>query len=358
MKNKQYGKVVDFSEVGYIYIVSNEKEQDEFKIGYTKKSPYDRVKELSSATGVKKPFEMCWFKLVENAPLAEELIHRHLFRYRTNKDREFFKVPLEKAISVAEIVSETIQERAFSNTPNSYRNNSQEDNILLSKNNYSNPRYVELIKFLKENEGKKLFTDRELAKELKISVEGVNKLLSKLQDEKSKMLHISEDGRYGMYVGFKGPQLEAFSEEYPELDVSSLFPLFESSKKEQKKQFNNNHKSDKPVKQTFIYSNPKYLDSIKIFKILENKELSVKFLSEQINVSEKGAESIISRLLKEKKPVIIQNEETGNYYLNSEYTIDDWKDLDSKYPKLDISETVQAVINAKEKKQTRSRPRP
>lgn len=344
MTSKQYGKAVDFSDVGYIYIVSNEQEHNEFKIGYTKKSPYDRVKELSSATGVKKPFEMCWFKLVENAPLAEEMIHRHLFRHRMNENREFFKVPLERAIAVAEIVAETVQERSFSNSPNNY------NNIVVSKNNYSNPRYVDIIKLLKENEGKKLFTDRDIAKELKISVDGVNKLISKLKEEKTKILHISEDGKYGFHLGFKSPQLEAFSEEYPNLDTSSLFPLFNKPKYQKK--------VDPNVKETFIYTNPKYHDAIKIFKILEEKELNLDFLSNQLNISDKGTESIINRLLKEKKPVII---DMGNnvYKLNSDYTLDDWKELDEKYSKITILPTIEEIVRVKENKEKKpNRPRP
>lgn len=109
----------------FIYILSNDSMPGLLKIGRTSRSVEERVREVSSATGIPSPFTTEYSIGVQDGVLAEKEIHTLLNAYRYNRQREFFEIDLEQAIagvnyvclkykpipfSVNSTVLETIQE--------------------------------------------------------------------------------------------------------------------------------------------------------------------------------------------------------------------------------------------------------
>lgn len=92
---------------GYIYILSNSSIADMVKIGRTSRLPDERVKELSSATGVPTPFKLEYKKKFNDCVRAEELVHKYLElnNKKVSNNREFFNVDKEEAIRVIEMVA-------------------------------------------------------------------------------------------------------------------------------------------------------------------------------------------------------------------------------------------------------------
>lgn len=86
---------------GFVYVISNIGSFGEnvYKIGMTRRlDPYDRVKELSSAS---VPFEFDCHAMIfsEDAPALEKMLHRELDSKRVNKvnnRKEFFSVSLDE----------------------------------------------------------------------------------------------------------------------------------------------------------------------------------------------------------------------------------------------------------------------
>jgi hypothetical protein len=67
------------------------------KIGYTNKTPYNRIAELNT-TGVPMPFVVAASFAVENGKECESDIHNCLESKRISKNREFFNIDIGKAI--------------------------------------------------------------------------------------------------------------------------------------------------------------------------------------------------------------------------------------------------------------------
>jgi hypothetical protein len=94
---------------GYIYILLNRAFQnDHYKIGKTTKTPEERARELSGATGVPRAFEVLYEQRVIDCHRAEQLLHRRLHQYRSAGNREFFQIPLKAAIKALEGVADEI----------------------------------------------------------------------------------------------------------------------------------------------------------------------------------------------------------------------------------------------------------
>ena len=97
---------VDIS-MGYVYILTNKSFRYGFfgrkliKIGKTNRNPDERAQELSS-TGVPTPFEVAYALPSDQYDELERKMHRRLDTYRSNKNREFFKYPVKKAIKLLE----------------------------------------------------------------------------------------------------------------------------------------------------------------------------------------------------------------------------------------------------------------
>ena len=87
---------------GYLYILTNRSLGNMIKVGKTKRSPRDRINELSAATAIPTPFALAFDAYVEDCDKAEAYVHARLERdgYRVARNREFFNVDVSTAIAV------------------------------------------------------------------------------------------------------------------------------------------------------------------------------------------------------------------------------------------------------------------
>lgn len=92
---------------GYVYIISNIGSfvEDVYKIGVTRRlTPYDRIRELSSAS-VPFQFDVHAMIFSDDAPKLENTFHKTFHHKRVNlinERKEFFKVSLEEIKEVVE----------------------------------------------------------------------------------------------------------------------------------------------------------------------------------------------------------------------------------------------------------------
>src|SRR5258706_10133570 len=85
-----------------IYILENPSFDGVVKIGRTARDVAERVKELSSHTGVPTEFTVFRKFAVEDSTVAERKIHERLAEYRVSENREFFRLSAEEAALVLE----------------------------------------------------------------------------------------------------------------------------------------------------------------------------------------------------------------------------------------------------------------
>lgn len=83
-------------EFQWIYFASNAAMPGLIKIGFTVRSPTERLLELD-ATGVPVPFQVSYAACVDNAHKLERLLHRELDHVRVRPDREFFQTTIGHA---------------------------------------------------------------------------------------------------------------------------------------------------------------------------------------------------------------------------------------------------------------------
>lgn len=215
-----------FENPGYVYILSNESLPNVLKIGYTQNSPYQRQSELYT-TGLPTPFVVEKFFFVEDACVCEELVHVRLNRSRVNSDREFFKVDVDKATRVVEQAIDDMRERLWFGKQHTLKNKAKDESIIVPQYTYNNPKFKELMKILKEN--RKLLNVEEIAKELKISTGGVDKIMNMMNKQEGTMLYMREENRvkkYSMSLAFNEHQLKLLDEKFPDLGLIELAPLF------------------------------------------------------------------------------------------------------------------------------------
>lgn len=96
---------------GFVYVLENRSMPGILKIGYTSKSPFDRAKELSS-TGVATPFKVAHAIESEYAKKVERQVHRLLSECRINKNREFFRCDIDRAISMIQVAERHVKHAA------------------------------------------------------------------------------------------------------------------------------------------------------------------------------------------------------------------------------------------------------
>ncbi|MBT3806023.1 MAG: GIY-YIG nuclease family protein [Desulfobacula sp.] len=84
-------------DTGFIYILENPSYPDCVKIGKTTRLPGSRAAELSSGTAVPTPFSVVYCRLVDNLSNVENVVHKSLWKYRRNNDREFFDLNVPDA---------------------------------------------------------------------------------------------------------------------------------------------------------------------------------------------------------------------------------------------------------------------
>src|SRR5438552_7851226 len=82
---------------GFVYIMINPSFIKKVKIGITTRTSEERAKELSS-TGVPDDFVVVYDELVNNCEEVEKQLHDKFDAFRTNKNREFFNIPVKEAI--------------------------------------------------------------------------------------------------------------------------------------------------------------------------------------------------------------------------------------------------------------------
>lgn len=86
---------------GYVYILSNPSMPHLIKIGHTRGSLKTRVDQLSSATGVPRPFAVEAYYLSQEPRRDEKRLHSVLSSHRA-PGREFFMIDLDDALRVCE----------------------------------------------------------------------------------------------------------------------------------------------------------------------------------------------------------------------------------------------------------------
>ena len=86
--------------IGYVYILENDSMPGLIKIGRTSRDSAERARELSSTTGVPTPFKVAFELPSAEYEQLEGAIHNRLAGYRVTSNREFFKYPVNKAISL------------------------------------------------------------------------------------------------------------------------------------------------------------------------------------------------------------------------------------------------------------------
>ncbi|MBU4328183.1 MAG: GIY-YIG nuclease family protein [Proteobacteria bacterium] len=84
-----------------IYLVSNPAMPGLLKIGFTKKTIGQRLAQLNT-TGVPAPFRCEAFFSCDRLELVESRIHSDLEKFRYRGGREFFKISVEEATTVAQ----------------------------------------------------------------------------------------------------------------------------------------------------------------------------------------------------------------------------------------------------------------
>lgn len=91
---------------GYIYVMMNPSMQGIVKIGFTRRTPEERLEELSKATGVPTPFILVYKEHFNDCIRAEKLIHSMLEERgeKVSSNREFFSTEVSKAIKVVQEV--------------------------------------------------------------------------------------------------------------------------------------------------------------------------------------------------------------------------------------------------------------
>jgi hypothetical protein len=90
---------------GWLYILSTRAQPDILKIGMTIRTVPERVKEISSATGVLYPFSARVVYKGKDARAAERRVFQLLSEYRVRQDREFFEIPFPTEVPHEDIKS-------------------------------------------------------------------------------------------------------------------------------------------------------------------------------------------------------------------------------------------------------------
>ena len=86
------------SQIGFVYILTNDYMPDVYKVGCTERSPHERAAELSRSTGVPYPFEVLCYMEIADFQREEKRIHDWLASYRISAQREFFHIGVDCAV--------------------------------------------------------------------------------------------------------------------------------------------------------------------------------------------------------------------------------------------------------------------
>lgn len=84
---------------GYLYILENESLPKAIKIGFTKKSAFQRAAQLSN-TSIPTPYKVVYLARVAKPREVDKEVHNQLADVRLNDNREFFNIDAESAIEL------------------------------------------------------------------------------------------------------------------------------------------------------------------------------------------------------------------------------------------------------------------
>lgn len=84
---------------GFVYILTNPSMPGMVKIGFSLGRSSVRAADLSRSTGVPSDFELVYDELVSDCRSVERNLHGRFSGYRVNQKREFFRVPVRRAIA-------------------------------------------------------------------------------------------------------------------------------------------------------------------------------------------------------------------------------------------------------------------
>ena len=94
--------------MGIVYILTNPSMPDLIKIGRTDGALDERVRNLSSATGVPLPFEVFYAAQVEDSVGWERAIHEAFDDRRLNPKREFFRLSPDKPLAILKMANAVV----------------------------------------------------------------------------------------------------------------------------------------------------------------------------------------------------------------------------------------------------------
>jgi hypothetical protein len=114
---------------GVVYILINACMPGLVKIGHSTRSAVERAKELSDETGVPTPFMVAWHEEVNDCEEIERRVHARLERFRFNRKREFFSIPLKEAIEVLQKVVGEFREKESVATAEAEQRRRQKENL-------------------------------------------------------------------------------------------------------------------------------------------------------------------------------------------------------------------------------------
>ncbi len=87
---------------GFIYVLKNPSLKGMVKIVASTKYSNEICRELSSTASIPTPFNVVYHLPSINPFKVESIVHTILDEYRVNKNREFFKVDIDKTINLIE----------------------------------------------------------------------------------------------------------------------------------------------------------------------------------------------------------------------------------------------------------------
>ncbi len=82
----------------WVYVLIHPQESQLLKIGYTKKDPKDRLKEINSQTGVAGEYRIVYIYRTINGQRLESAVHDFLKERRIHPRKEHFEISREEAI--------------------------------------------------------------------------------------------------------------------------------------------------------------------------------------------------------------------------------------------------------------------
>jgi hypothetical protein len=92
------------SAFGYIYVLANPAMPHVVKIGKSRSAPHLRAAKLSRNTAVPAAFQVIFQCRVYDCDAIEQLIHRALVYRRYTREREFYAVSPDLAVSLVRLV--------------------------------------------------------------------------------------------------------------------------------------------------------------------------------------------------------------------------------------------------------------